>query len=337
MMKFFRNPEIKKECLSFMVIYLAATILTGILSGSKGAVTVGAAGIAALILHLYYTAKRYRQIAVMSERLDNALHDDHMTLLQDCQEGELAILYDQLNKLILRLREQAGDLQKDKIFLADALADISHQLKTPLTSLRLLANFLNEDDLELHRRKELVREMIELLGRIEWLIYALLKMSRLDAGTSGIKKETVSVQEMLNSAYQLIAIPMDLHDIGWDCHIEPGSGYQGDLSWSTEAVSNILKNCMEHSDAGSTIHVTASENMIYTEIVISDEGEGIAKEDMPHLFERFYKGKQNPADSVGIGLSLAQKIIQEQNGTVQVKNGREKGAVFTIRFYKTIV
>lgn len=336
-MKLFRNPEIKREILYYIIVYLAGAALAFRQLGGKGAGIVLPAGAAALVLHLCFTAKRYRRIAQMSEKMDSILHDDGETLLQDCQEGELAVLHTQLSKLVLRMREQAGNLQQDKIFLADALADISHQLKTPLTSLRLLANFLNEDDLELHRRKELVREMIELLGRIEWLIYALLKMSRLDAGTSGIKKETVSVQEMLNSAYQLIAIPMDLHDIGWDCHIEPGSGYQGDLSWSTEAVSNILKNCMEHSDAGSTIHVTASENMIYTEIVISDEGEGIAKEDMPHLFERFYKGKQNPADSVGIGLSLAQKIIQEQNGTVQVKNGREKGAVFTIRFYKTIV
>ena len=265
------------------------------------------------------------------------MHDDGETLLQDCQEGELAILHTQLNKLVRRMREQADVLRQDKVFLADALADISHQLKTPLTSLQLLASFLQEDEVSPERRREIARDIITLLGRIDWLVYALLKMSRLDAGTSGMKEETVSVTELTEQAYQLVAVSMDLRDIRWKCHVEPGCSFQGDLSWSVEAVGNILKNCMEYSEPGGAITVEGTENPLYTELMIRDEGKGIAPEDLPHLFERFYRGKHNSTESVGIGLSLAQKIITQQNGTIQVKNGTKRGAVFTIRFYKSVI
>ncbi len=336
-MRFFRNPEIKKEILCYLLVYLAGMFLAFRAAGVRVAAGVLASGVAALVLHLVFTLRRYRQLAHMAEQMDQILHDDSAILMRDCQEGELAILHTQLSKLVLRLREQAGDLQQDKVFLADALADISHQLKTPLTSLQLLANFLKEDNVSDVRRKEIARDIIALLGRIDWLVYALLKMSRLDAGTSGMKEEEVPVGDVVQQAYELLAVPMDLRDIGWDSQVMEGSCYTGDLAWSVEAVSNILKNCMEYSPAGSTIHVEGSENAIYTQIVIRDEGRGIAPEDLPHLFERFYRGKSNNTESVGIGLSLAQKIIQQQNGTVSVKNGLHGGAVFMIRFYKAVV
>lgn len=185
-MKLFRNPEIKREILYYIIVYLAGAVLAFRQLGGKGAGIVLPAGAAALVLHLCFTAKRYRRIAQMSEKMDSILHDDGETLLQDCQEGELAVLHTQLSKLVLRMREQAGNLQQDKIFLADALADISHQLKTPLTSLQLLASFLQEDEVSTERRREIARDIVTLLGRIDWLVYALLKMSRLDAGTSGM-------------------------------------------------------------------------------------------------------------------------------------------------------
>ncbi len=336
-MKLFRNPEIRQEILIYIFIYLADTVAAFMGIGRRGAAAVLMAGAVALLLHLLFIRKRYDKLANISEKLDSILHDDGESLLQDCQEGELAILHTQLNKMVRRMREQAGSLQEDKIFLADALADISHQLKTPLTSLQLLARFLQEEQVSPERRREIARDIITLLGRIDWLVYALLKMSRLDAGTSGMKEEMVPVEDLVGQAYQLVAVSMDLRDIRWECEIEPGSSFRGDLSWSVEAVGNILKNCMEHSQAGTTIHLKAAQNPLYTEIVIRDEGEGIAPEDLPHLFERFYRGKHNSTESVGIGLSLAQKIITGQNGTIQVKNGTECGAVFTIRFYKTVV
>lgn len=336
-MKLFRNPEILREILCYAVIYLAAAVLAYRQSGMQGAAVAALGGVVALVLHLAFTGRRYKRIAAMSEKMDSILHDDEETLLQDCQEGELAILHTQLNKLVRRMREQAGNLKQDKVFLADALADISHQLKTPLTSLQLLASFLQEDEVSPARRREIARDIITLLGRIDWLVYALLKMSRLDAGTSGMKSEKVSVEELTQQAYQLVAVSMDLRDIRWKCDVEPGSSFQGDLSWSVEAVGNILKNCMEYSEPGGTITVEGTENPLYTELVIRDEGRGIDPEDLPHLFERFYRGKHNSTESVGIGLSLAQKIIAGQNGTIQVKNGTDRGAVFTIRFYKTVV
>lgn len=231
-MKLFRNPEIRKEILYYIVIYLAGAALAFWQFDSVAAGMVVLAGAVALILHLGLIGKRYKRIADMSEKMDSILHDDGEKLLQDCQEGELAILHTQLNKLVRRMREQADVLKQDKVFLADALADISHQLKTPLTSLQLLASFLQEDEVSPERRREIARDIITLLGRIDWLVYALLKMSRLDAGTSGMKEETVSVTELTEQAYQLVAVSMDLRDIRWKCHVEPGCSFQGDLSWS---------------------------------------------------------------------------------------------------------
>lgn len=159
-MKLFRNPEIRKEILYYIVIYLVGAALAFWQIGSVAAGLVVLAGVVALVLHLRFIGKRYKRIADMSEKMDSILHDDGETLLQDCQEGELAILHTQLNKLVRRMREQADVLRQDKIFLADALADISHQLKTPLTSLQLLASFLQEDKVSPSKRESVTERLL---------------------------------------------------------------------------------------------------------------------------------------------------------------------------------
>ena len=159
-MKLFRNPEIRKEILYYIVIYLAGAALAFWQIGSVAAGMVALAGAVALILHLLFMGKRYKRIADMSEKMDSILHDDGETLLRDCQEGEIAILHTQLNKLVRRMREQADVLKQDKVFLADALADISHQLKTPLTSLQLLASFLQEDKVSPSKRESVTERLL---------------------------------------------------------------------------------------------------------------------------------------------------------------------------------
>ena len=189
------------------------------------------------------------------------------------------------------------------------------------------------------RRREIARDIITLLGRIDWLVYALLKMSRLDAGT--LRNEGGDSIRNKSSDRAGISTGGGFHgSAGYPLEMSCGARlqlFQGDLSWSVEAVGNILKTCMEYSEPGGAITVEGTENPLYTELMIRDEGKGIAPEDLPHLFERFYRGKHNSTESVGIGLSLAQKIITQQNGTIQVKNGTKRGAVFTIRFYKSVI
>lgn len=335
---FWRNPGIKRECILYLVLLTVCVGTSAGLADGRTAVLVFITFLTGIVVHFIIEWHSYKRLARFSDQLDEILHQGVQVEWEDYQEGELAILYTQLKKLLWRMQEQAEGLQKDKLFLADSLADISHQIKTPSTSIRLLLELLQEDHVTEERRREIAREITKLLERIDWLIYALLRLSRLDAGVAEMKREKVSVHDMVQKAYEPLAAAMDIRNLTWDNDAEnTDTSFVGDLSWSVEALGNILKNCMEHTPSGGSIQVTAGENAIYTEVVVSDTGEGIAAEDMPHLFERFYRGKKSDSQSVGIGLSLSQRIVYEQNGVIQARNRAEGGAEFVIRFYKTVV
>lgn len=289
-------------------------------------------------VHMIENYRRYLYIQQMGQQIDKLLHGEDISLLEDCREGDLSVLSTQINKIICRLKEQSNFLAEEKNFLADSLADISHQIKTPLTSIGLILSFLKEEDLTIERRYELVQELTMLTDRIDWLIYALLRISKLDAGAVTLQKETVPVQELIEDAYSSIAVSLDIRSIDFSKTIEKGACIIGDKDWWTEAVSNILKNCMEHTPAGGEIHVSAMENALYTLLYIEDTGDGIAEEDLPHIFERFYRGKNADSGSVGIGLALSRKIITSQNGTIKAMNRRDgNGAAFEIRCYKSVI
>ena len=239
--------------------------------------------------------------------------------------------------MTIRLREQSEALAADKVRLSGAIADISHQLRTPLTSMNLALSLLSADGLSDERRLRLTRELSKSLRRIDWLIEALLKISRIDAGTVTFRCDPIDVGELLRRAAEPLMITMELRGQELGVHTSGGEQYCGDMQWSIEAIGNILKNCVEHTPAGGKIDIFACETALYTEIVVSDSGPGFAPEDIPHLFERFYRGKNADADSVGIGLALARTVISAQNGTVSAANGRNGGAVFTVRFYKNVI
>jgi signal transduction histidine kinase len=200
-----------------------------------------------------------------------------------------------------------------------------------------MLSFLSKPGLPDERRIKLVKELEWLLSRIDWLVSTLLKISRFDAGTVTLKRGTVPVAELLKRSAALIAIPMELREQKIEIRMKGGETYTGDLSWSVEAIENIVKNCMEHTQNGGTISIDCLENALYTEIVISDNGRGIDKEDLPHMFERFYKGNNSGSQNIGIGLALARMIIINQNGTIKAENNIGGGARFTVRFYKSKV
>lgn len=280
--------------------------------------------------------RRYRAIARLSNSIDRILHGQDEILFTDSREGELAILTSEVTKMTVRLREQTDALAADKVRLTDAIADISHQLRTPLTSMNLTVSLLSEDGLSDERRLRLTRDLSRSLRRIDWLIDALLKISKIDAGTVGFRSERVSVAELIRRAAAPLMIPMELR--GQEIRVHADSEeYTGDMQWSVEAIGNILKNCVEHTPEGGSIEISSTENALFTEIVISDSGAGFTPGDIPHLFERFYRGKNADAASVGIGLALARTVITAQNGTVAASNGKNGGAQFTVRFYKNIV
>ena len=335
-MGFFRNPEIKKSLLVYIILSIAVVAVSF-------AFGIGYACFSVLIClififaHFYTTYKRYKDIKELSYEIDKILHGSENFNLNKYSEGELSILHNEINKMTVRLNEQAETLKKDKIYLADSIADISHQIRTPLTSMNLIVIFLSEENLDDDRRISLTKELFSLLSKIEWLINSLLKISKIDAGAINFNKEKINLFELIKSSTKAIEIPLDLRNQSLVINSDKNEFFCGDYNWTVEAVENILKNCMEHTEEGGTITVDLSETTIFSEIVISDDGKGIAKEDLPNIFKRFYKGKNSSSSSVGIGLALAKMIVVAQNGTIKAENNKDKGARFTIRFYKTTV
>lgn len=277
----------------------------------------------------YYTWKRYEALRKLSIRLEAILHgDDSLDFVPD-REGELAVLSGKIYKMTIRLREQAELLQKEKTYLKDALADISHQMKTPLTSLRLL--FARTKD------QESRQEAGNLLTRMEWLLEVLLKTAKLESGTIKFSQSTVFVKDLFQKALEPLAILLELKGVEVILPKQTDITYQGDFFWSVEAVGNLLKNCLEHTEEGGRIEITAKENPIYTAIEIRDTGTGFEEQDLPYLFDRFYRGVSTKTSGVGIGLFLAEQIIRRQNGTIQAANLPDGGAEFQIRIYKTYI
>lgn len=333
-MKLLRNPEVRRAFFVQFAVSIAASAVAFVWQVRFGVFTLCLCA-TLVLLFLLTTARRYRRIAALAAKLDQLLHSDVVFPIAEYSEGELSILQSEINKMTVRLREQQQQLQADKGALADALADISHQLRTPLTSINLLVSLLSAPDLSAERRQRLARELYGLLSRVDWLITALLKLSRLDAGTVQFAQERVPLTALLEKASAPLLVLMELR--GQTLRLRADGSFTGDAAWTAEAMTNILKNCMEHTPEGGMIEVDATENALYTQIVISDNGSGIAPEDLPHIFERFYKGKDSGDNSFGIGLALARTIVTAQNGTLKAENRTPHGAVFTVRFYKGVV
>ncbi|MGI6721196.1 MAG: sensor histidine kinase [Anaerovoracaceae bacterium] len=317
------------------IIAAVAAVVCGLLSGSLAAGLITAALAAGLLVAFYsMTSKRIHDIEHLSEAVDVMLFKPQEGIFRDNREGELAVLESEIHKMAIRLREQTFELQRDKIYLTDAIADISHQLRTPLTTINLLVTRLEQDGDDARARKQQLRMMQQNLSRIEWLVSSLLKMARMDAGTAEFKHEKFAFSDLVERAIEPLLVPMELRQQSFDYASEGDESAVGDFKWSCEALENIIKNCMEHTPDGGRISVAGRENSIYSELSITDSGPGIAAEDMPHLFERFYRGKHSSENGVGIGLAMARMIIKEQNGTLKAENPPEGGARFIIRFYK---
>ena len=334
MIKLLKNKEVRKALLWQLLLSAAACSVCFFFDIRAG---LTAAGLSLLLMLIYCvsTYRRYQSLAALAGDIDQILHGDHAIDFDNYSEGELSILHSEIYKMTVRLREQQQKLINDKKYLADSLADISHQIRTPLTSINLLVERLSASGLTDGCRHQLTNELYELLDRIDWLITTLLKISKLDAGTVQFKQEQVSLEELLKKSCATLLIPMELR--GQELCIHADGAFRGDLSWTSEAIGNIVKNCMEHTPEGGRIQIEATENALYSEIIIKDNGTGISPEDLPRIFERFYKGKDSDGKSFGIGLALSRMIIAGQKGTVKAENRKNAGAMFTLRFYKGTV
>lgn len=327
-----RNREIRQFAVLF-VIMAAITVILGFGISTAAGVLSGLSATAFGIAFLLFTKARYRRIARISEQIDRVLHNEDCLYIEESEEGELSILQSEITKMTLRIREQNDALKREKEHLADSLADIAHQLRTPLTSANLVLSLLGKESGEMERRM-LLREMAELFMQMEWLINSLLKLSRLDAGVVDFRCDPVDVNSLIQAAARPFLIAMDLHNITLETEVPEGMVIQGDGGWLSEAIQNILKNCMQSLGDNGRIAVSCQDTLLFSEIRIHDSGGGFAKEDLPHLFERFYRGKNEGATGYGIGLALCKVIITRQGGTITAKNHPQGGALFCIRFSK---
>ncbi|OOM20810.1 alkaline phosphatase synthesis sensor protein PhoR [Clostridium beijerinckii] len=285
----------------------------------------------------WFIKREYGELEKLSGYLRRICNGEYSLDIRDNEEGELSILKNEIYKVTLMLSKQGELLKKEKMQLADAISDISHQLKTPLTSMRVMSDLLSNNDLEAEKRIEFTNNIEMQLDRMQWLLTSLLKLSKIDAGTVSFKKDRVAVSELIRKSTEPLLIPIEIKN--QTLVIEGGSNvsFIGDLYWTTEALINIIKNCIEHTGEDGRISIFFDENPLFTEIKILDNGSGIEKEDLPYIFKRFYKGKNAGEDSVGIGLAMAKTIVISQNGDINVSSRKNEGTCFIIKFYKITV
>lgn len=323
-----------KAFLGQMILELILTLFAVALYSKKPSVLwIVLLGLCLILITFGYTARRYREIKALTGYVDRIQHRVESLDIRDNREGELSILKNEIYKLTLKLVNQAELLQRDKTYLADSISDISHQLKTPLTSMMVMADLLTENDLPREKQAEFLHNIQSGLERMQWLVQSLLKLSKLDADAVSLKKETVYVEEVIKKATEPLLIPLEIKNQELVLEGSSDVTFVGDMLWTVEAIGNIIKNCMEHTREGGRITISYGQNNLYTNIVIKDNGEGIDKEDLPHIFERFYKGKNASSESVGIGLALSKSILNRQKATLEVKSTPMEGSTFTIKFY----
>lgn len=325
-----RNKEIKQ----FIMVYSLISVLL-ILIGLKMSIVTGVLMLSTVIilgiLFLSFTRKRYQHISKLSEQIDQVLHNDDTLCIETVDEGELSILQSEISKMVICIHEQNKALKKEKKYLADSLADIAHQLRTPLTSANLMLSVLRNNPKEY---KLLLREVEELFRQMDWLITTLLKLSRLDAGMIHFKKDPILISQLMQLAFKPFLISMELHHIEHYINLSDQLTILGDSEWLLEAIRNILKNCIESIGDKGYIEINCEDTLLYTEITIHDSGKGFKKEELPYVFDRFYRGEGSKG--YGIGMALCKKIIVEQGGLIRAKNHLQGGAIFMIRFQKSM-
>lgn len=357
---FVRNRELARFSLIYVALSALVTWGAWWRDGLESAAWVALAALVLGVVVALFTRARYRDIAHISSRVDAVLHGERHLSLDRMREGELAVLSSELEKMVARLNLTAEELERETVSLADSLANISHQLKTPLTSLSIMSELMRKriseaegdlsgvDAADLMRR---LRTMQRLQERVQWLVSVLLKLARIDAGVVKLASLPVDATELVQAARGALALAFDVAGVALETSVQEGACFMGDASWSTEALVNVMKNCMEHAGEGGTVRVIVTQDALACRIRVEDDGPGIAEEDLPHVFERFYRGSsESPASEpslvdpagVGIGLSLAQSLVSAQGGAIKASNVRDadgsvRGARFDLVFFSLVV
>lgn len=312
--------EISKERSSFIKIDIAIII---------------AGGIVVTIVLLSYNKKREEKISDINSYIGKVNRGNYELKIEENGEDELTKLRNELYKTTVLLRETAENSEKEKTNLSNSLTDISHQLKTPLTSIRIMIdNIQNNPDMDEKTRNEFIEDISKQIDWISSLVISLLKLAKFDAGSIVMRDEEINVKKLIQNIISNLAILIDIKDIKIEENISEQITLFADYNWQIEALTNIIKNCVEHSFDGGKIKIEAESNSVFTKIIITDEGEGIEKKDLNRIFERFYKSAKSSENSIGIGLALAKTIIEKERGYIKVESEVGKGTKFEIKYLK---
>lgn len=288
-----------------------------------------------LIIFIKYNNSKDKKLQEITKYIEEINNKNYKLDIEDNTEDELSILKNEIYKTTVMLKEVAENSVKDKVNLKDSLSDISHQLKTPLTSMSIMVdNIMDNPEMDSKTRNEFIKDIRREIININFLVNSLLKLSKLDANSVYFINKEVYVEEIILESIKNVSVLCDLKNIDILVDGNKQIKINCDLKWQVEAITNILKNCVEHSKDNSKIEIFYEENNVYTKIEIKDYGVGIDKEDLIHIFERFYKGKNSSNESVGIGLALSKSIIENNNGYIGVESEIRKGSLFIIKYFK---
>ena len=292
-------------------------------------------GTVSLGIYLIYVITQEKKIAEINEYIKQINNKNYILKIEENDNGELSKLRNELYKTTVLLKETAEISEKEKENLSTAIADISHQLKTPLTSIRIMLDNIQDDpDMEKEVREDFLREISKQIDWISSLVVSLLKIAKFDAGTIKMENNEINAKNLIDNIVSNLAILMELKNIEIITNVDEKATFIADYKWQQEALTNILKNAIEHSKQNSRIYITVENTNLFLKIIIKDEGSGIDKEDLKHIFQRFYKTKNSSENSIGIGLPLAKAIIEQSNGYIKVETKYGEGTSFEVKYIK---
>ena len=299
------------------------------------AVLIGIFGIASLSIFMRYVLIQEKELKEINEYIKEVNNKNYSLKIGDNKDGELSRLRNELYKTTVILREAAENSEEEKEKLSIAIADISHQLKTPLTSIRImLDNISDNPDMPQEIREDFIQDISKQVEHMSSLVISLLKTAKFDAGTIKMENEEIDAKKLIDSVINNLAILIEIKEIEVITKIDEKAIFIADYKWQQEALTNILKNAIEHSQPKSNIYIIVENTSIFLKIKIKDEGQGIEQKDLKHIFERFYRAKNCNEDSIGIGLSLAKTIIEQNNGYIKATSEVGKGTLFEIKYIK---
>ena len=298
-----------------------------------GCIVLAVALVTTIGISLWHYKKTQKEVDKLIQYLSKVQDSLELPEMEDIKEGSLSILQSEIYKVVALLRQSYSVEYAQKKYMADMLSDISHQIKTPLTAISVMTELLEQTELEEGKRLEYVSKIDKQVGKIIWLIRNLLTLSQLEANVIELKKESVNVKEMLEQIRDTFEIMAEVKMINLDLSVDPAIDMQCDRRWTIEALSNIVKNCIEHTEPEGYVKVWVKQDNIATHIHIEDNGEGIAEEHLEHIFDRFYKVDKAKSDSIGIGLAMAKQIIMKQEGTISLESEVGRGSHFYIKMY----